>query len=175
VEVPEILIEEAVIAGRVGELAERISRDYAGEELVLVCILKGALIFTADLMRKVTIPVSVEFLQAASYGASTFSSKSIVIRKDLESDIKGKHVLLLDAIIDTGETMDFLLRKLSDKDPASIRAAALLDKKSRRITDVPVAYIGFEIPDKFVVGYGMDFGERYRNFPFIAELKTTSA
>jgi len=174
-EVREILIDEAAIAGHVGELAQRISRDYAGKELVLVCILKGAFVFTADLMRKITIPVSVEFLQAASYGSSTFSSKNIIIRKDLESDIKGKHVLLLDAIIDTGETMDFLLRKLSDKGPASIRAAALLDKKSRRITDVPVAYIGFEIPDKFVVGYGMDFGERYRYLPFIAELKTTSA
>jgi len=172
IEVPEILIDEAAIAGKVRELAGRISRDYAGKELVLACILKGAAVFTADLMRGITIPVSVEFLQAASYGASTTSSRDIIIKKDIDSDIAGKHVLLVDTIIDTGETMAYLLKKFADRRPASLRAAALLDKRCRRSVYVPIAYIGFEIPDKFVVGYGMDYGERYRNLPAIAELKT---
>lgn len=174
IERPEILFDEAAIAGKVRELAGRISRDYAGKELVLVCILKGAAVFTADLMRGITIPVSVEFLQAASYGASTTSSRNIMIKKDLDCDIEGKHVLLVDTIIDTGETMYFLLKKFADRRPASLRAAALLDKRCRRMVDVPVAYIGFEIPDTFVVGYGMDYGERYRNLPSIAKLSTTA-
>jgi hypoxanthine phosphoribosyltransferase len=170
----EILIDEAAIAGKVGELALRISRDYAGKELVLACILKGAVVFTADLLRRITIPVSVEFLQAASYGQSTTSSRNIVIKKDLDCDIAGKHVLLVDTIIDTGETLAFLLKKFAERKPASLRAAALLDKRCRRSVYVPVAYIGFEIPDTFVVGYGMDCGDRYRNLPSIAELKTTA-
>lgn len=166
----DILINETAIAGKVRELAERISRDYAGKDLVLACILKGAAVFTADLMRGITIPVSIEFIQAASYGASTTSSKNIMIKKDLDSNIAGRHVLLVDTIIDTGETMAFLLKKFADRGPASLRAAALLDKRCRRSVYVPVAYIGFEIPDTFVVGYGMDFGDRYRNLPSIAKL-----
>ena len=169
----EIFIDKAAIAEKVRELAGQISRDYEGKDLVLACILKGAAVFTADLMRGITIPVTVEFLQAASYGASTTSSRNIVIKKDLDCDIAGKHVLLVDTIIDTGETMAFLLKRFAERRPSSLRAAALLDKRARRSVYVPLAYIGFDIPDTFVVGYGMDCGERYRNLPSIAELKTT--
>lgn len=168
----EILFDEQAIANKIEELASRISADYAGKEPVLVCILKGAMIFTADLMRGLTIPSVIDFVQAASYGGSTTSSKSITIRQDLVIDIKDRHVLLVDAIIDTGRTMDQLIRKFQERGPASIGAVALLDKKSRRVVDVSVAYRGFEIPDVFVVGYGMDCAEKYRNLPYIAALKT---
>lgn len=166
----EILFNEQTIAKKVRELAARITMDYAGSELVIVCILKGAAVFTADLMRGITLPVTVEFMQAASYGASMTSSENIVIRKDLETDIRGKHVLVVDAIIDTGRTMNCLLDKLRERGPASLKAAVLLDKRSRRLMEVPLAYRGFEIPDAFVAGYGMDCGEKYRNLPYIAAL-----
>lgn len=167
----EILFDEQTIAARIRTLAEQISKDYAGKELVMLCILKGAFIFSADLMRRLTIPVTVEFIQAASYGSSRDSSHEIVIKKDIEAGIEGKHLLLADTIIDTGVTMDCLMRTFQARNPASIRAVALLDKKDRRIIEVPVAYLGFEIPDVFVVGYGMDYGERYRNLPYIASLR----
>jgi hypoxanthine phosphoribosyltransferase len=172
-EIQEILFDEMAIAGKVRELAERISRDYAGKELVLIGILKGAVMFAADLMRCISVPVTVEFIQAASYGNGTISSRSVTVGKDLNADIKGKHVLLIDTIIDTGETMDYLMRKFREKGPASLKAVTLLDKKCRRIVEVPVAYRGFEVPDKFVVGYGMDHAEQYRNLPYIAIVKTT--
>ncbi len=168
----EILFDEQTIANKVEELASRISADYAGKEPVLVCILKGAMIFTADLMRGLTIPSVIDFVRAASYGGSTTSSKSITIEQDLQIDIRDRHVLLVDTIIDTGRTMDQLLRKFGARGPASIKAVALLDKKSRRVVDVAVAYRGFEIPDVFVVGYGMDCAEKFRNLPYIAALKT---
>lgn len=167
---PEILFNEQTIADKVEELAARISRDYAGKELVVICVLKGAFTFTADLMRHLTIPVTVEFVQAASYGDSTTSAREVVIKQDLRTDIKDKHVLLVDTIIDTGRTLDSLLRMFSTRNPASIAVAALLNKKSCRIEDVTVEYCGFEIPDAFVVGYGLDFAERYRNLPYVAKL-----
>ena len=167
----EILFDEQAIANKVGELASRISQDYEGKEVVLVCILKGALTFTADLMRLLSIPVTIECIQAASYGALTTSSETIVIKHDIETDIRDRHVLLVDTIIDTGRTMDCLLRKFRALGPASLGTVALLDKKSRRIVDVSITYSGFEIPDAFVVGYGMDSAERYRNLPYIASLK----
>jgi hypoxanthine phosphoribosyltransferase len=167
----EILFDEQTIANKVRELASRISKDYEGKEAVLVCILKGALTFTADLMRLLTIPVTIECIQAASYGASTISSGNITSKQDIETDIRDRHVLLVDTIIDTGKTMDCLLRKFRARGPASLGTVALLDKKTRRSADVPVTYSGFEIPDTFVVGYGMDSAERYRNLPYIASLK----
>jgi hypoxanthine phosphoribosyltransferase len=170
---PEILFDEQTIAGKVEELASRISRDYAGKELVVICILKGAFTFTADLTRHLTVPATVEFVQAASYGDSTTSAREVVIKQDLRTDIKNKHVLLVDTIIDTGKTLASLLRMFSARDPASLTAVALLDKKSCRIEDVTVEYCGFEIPDAFVVGYGLDFAERYRNLPYIAKLDPT--
>ena len=171
IEIQEILFDEQTIARKVQELAERISRDYAGKELLLVSILKGAFIFTGDLVRSLTIPVAVDFLCASSYGMSTESSRTINIKKDLDSDIRGKHVLLVDTIIDTGETLNCIMNIFAERKPASLQAVALLDKKSRRTVDVPVKYLGFEIPDKFVVGYGLDCSQQYRNLKYIAVIK----
>ncbi len=173
-EIQEILFDEQTIQCKVGELAERISADYADKELLLVCILKGAAIFVADLMRHITIPVTIEFIQASSYGAGTISSKEVTISNDRELDISGRHVLLVDTIIDTGETMACMLRMFAERGPASLKAVALLDKRSRRTKDVPLSYIGFEIPDQFVVGYGMDYAGRYRNLPSIAVLQANA-
>jgi hypoxanthine phosphoribosyltransferase len=166
----DILFDEKTIAEKVGELAGRISRDYAGKDLFFACVLKGAVMFASDLARCITLPVTIEFIQAASYGSSTTSSGAVLIRKDLGTDIKDRHVLLVDTIIDTGETMHCLFTLLGKRKPASMAAAVLLDKTSRRKIDVPIRYRGFEIPDTFVVGYGMDSGERYRNLPFIAKI-----
>lgn len=168
-----MLFDERTIGRRTAELGVRISGDYAGKELVLVCVLKGAALFTADLMRRITIPVTIEYLQAASYGSGTAASCDIVIKKDIDGDIRGKHVLLVDTIIDSGRTMACLFNRFSEREPASLNAVVLLDKISRRVVAVPIAYRGFEIADRFVVGYGMDCGEQYRNVPYIAVLKTT--
>lgn len=171
-EIQETLFNEQAITAKVRELAEQISRDYAGKDLVVVCILKGAAVFFADLIRYISLPVTAEYIQAASYGASTTSSRHIIIKKDIKTDIRDKHVLLVDTIIDTGDTLDCLYKKFSARRPASLNIVTLLDKRSRRMVDVPIAYHGFEIPDKFVVGYGMDCGEQYRNLPYIAAVKT---
>jgi len=171
-EIGEVLFDVNTITAKVMELARFISEDYAGKELLLVCVLKGAAIFTADLMRYLTIPVTIEFIQAESYGAFRTSSRNVRITKDLKTDIKGRHVLLVDTIIDTGETMHALLQLFADRNPASLNIAVLLDKTSKRTIDVPVAYKGFKVPDKFVVGYGLDSGEQYRNLPYIAVLET---
>ncbi len=166
-----ILFSEQTIEQRVAELAQEISRDYAGKEVVAVCILKGALVFFTDLVRRITVPVFVDFIQASSYGSGTVSSTNLVISKDITTDIRGKHVLLIDTIIDTGETMACLYKRFSEQEPASLAIVGLLDKRPRRTVEVPIAYEGFEIPDLFVVGYGMDIGEKYRNLPYIAELQ----
>jgi hypoxanthine phosphoribosyltransferase len=172
IEIREILFSEQTIANKVRELAGRISDDYAGKDVVLIGILKGAVVFMADLMRCISIPVGIEFVRAASYGVSTERSRNIVITKDIETDIKGKHVLLVDTIVDTGETLHCLLDRMKAKGPASLEVVVLLDKKPRRTADVHVAYKGFEIPDVFVVGYGVDCAELYRNLPYIAAVKT---
>jgi hypoxanthine phosphoribosyltransferase len=168
IDIQEVLLDEQTIVEKVREIAAQISRDYEGKELVLFCILKGGAVFTSDLMRHLSLTVMVEYIQAASYGLSTTSSGNIVIKKDIETDISGKHVLLVDAIIDTGATMDCLFKKLGEKQPASLKTVALLDKRSRRLVNIPIDYPGFEIPDRFVVGYGMDCEEKYRNLPYIA-------
>jgi hypoxanthine phosphoribosyltransferase len=170
-DIQSILFDEKAIAAKVEELARRISADYAGKDLVLVCILKGAVLFFADLMRAISIPFQVDFLHASSYGCSLSSSGEIVLKKDIDLDISGKHVLLIDTIIDSGRTLDRLFHIFQDRGSASVCAAVLLSKTSRRITEVPVAYTGFEIPDLFVVGYGMDYGERYRNLTCVAALQ----
>ena len=167
----EILFEEQAIEQTVLGLAAQISRDYAGKELLLVCVLKGAAIFFADLARRMTIPAMLEFAQVSSYGSGTASSRIVTVTKDIASDISGRHVLLVDGIIDTGTTMDFLLKRYRERGPASLRTAVLLDKRAHRTVDVPIDYRGFEIPDRFVVGYGMDSGEKYRNLPFIAAVR----
>ena len=173
IEIRRMLFDEQTIAKKVKELADRISADYIGKDLVLICILKGAVVFMADLMRRISMPVMVDFVRAASYGVSTEPSRNIVITKDIETDIKGKHVLLVDTIIDTGETLYCLLEKMKGKGPASLDAVVLLDKKPRRTVEVALAYKGFEIPDVFVVGYGVDCAEQYRNLPYIAVVKMT--
>ena len=170
-DIQEILFDEHTITDKVRGMAALISADYAGKELVLICILKGAAVLTADLMRHLTLSVTVEFAQTASYGSSIISSNKMAVENCDEIDISGKHVLLVDAIIDTGRTMDCLFTKFAARNPATLNAVVLLDKKSRRTTDITMSYIGFEIPDKFVVGYGMDYGEKYRNLPYIAALK----
>ncbi len=169
----EILFDEQAIEQKVAELAAQISHDYAGKELLLVCILKGAAIFAADLIRHLTIPVALDFVHVSSYGSATVSSRTITVKKDIDMNIRGKNVLLADGIIDTGDTIKYLFERYRERGPASIKVAALLDKRSRRAVDVHLDYRGFEIPDEFVVGYGMDCGEKYRNLPYIAAVKTS--
>jgi hypoxanthine phosphoribosyltransferase len=170
-EIQEILLTEEAIQEKVRELAARISKDYAGRDLVLISILRGALVFTADLMRCIDVPVTVDFVHASSYGMGTESTREIRIKKDIETDIESRHVLLVDCIIDTGETLDYLLKRYSYRKPASVRTVVLLDKRSRRTVDVPLDYAGHVIPDKFVVGYGVDCGEQYRNLRYVAAVK----
>ena len=164
----EILFDEEDIARKVGELAAEISRDHAGKEFILVCVLKGAALFTADLARRLTVPAKLAFVQAASYGGGTASSGAVTVMKDIDLDIEGKHVVIVDGILDSGRTLDHLIRRYRERKPASLKIAVLLDKQSRRAVEVPVDYRGFEIPDKFVVGYGMDAAEQYRNLPYVA-------
>jgi len=170
-EIEEILFDQETIEKKVAELATRIAHDYVGKDLILISILKGAITFTADLMRRIPYPITLDFVRASSYGMGSERLREIRITKDIEMDIKGRHVLLVDCIIDSGETMDCLLKRYEERNPASLNAVVLLDKRSRRIVDVPLAYRGFEIPDKFVVGYGIDCAEQYRNLPYIAALR----
>lgn len=166
----EILYNEREIDEKVRELAGRISRDYAGKSLVAVCVLKGAALFTADLARRITADVTVDFVRAASYGASVGRASDVAVEQDIVSDIRGRHVLLVDGIVDSGKTLAFLLKRYWQREPASLRVVALLDKKTRRTEPVQIDYVGFTVPDRFVVGYGMDAAERYRNLPYIAAL-----
>jgi hypoxanthine phosphoribosyltransferase len=172
IEIQKILIDAAMIENRVGELAGEISRDYAGKDLVLIGVLKGAIIFLADLMRCMTIPAAIDFVHASSYGNSTTSSRQVRIKKDADIDVAGRHVLLVDAVIDTGLTLSRLFEHFQKRGPASLKAAVLLDKKPCRIVDVPLAYRGFEIQDEFVVGYGVDCAELCRNLPYVAVIKS---
>jgi hypoxanthine phosphoribosyltransferase len=171
IEIQKILIDAETIEKRVKELAGEISRDYAGKNPVLVGVLKGAVVFLADLMRLMTIPVSIDFVRASSYGNSTASSKEVRITKDLDIDVAGRHVLLVDIIIDTGLTLSRLFDHFQERGPASLKAVVLLDKKPCRIADVPLAYRGFEIQDVFVVGYGVDCAQQCRNLPYVAVIK----
>ena len=174
IEIQEILFDERAIQTKVGELAAQIARDYAGKDLVLICILKGGVVFMADLMRRIPFPVTIDFICASSYGMSTTAAREIRIKKDIEIDVRGRHVLLVDTIVDTGETLACLFKRFSEKGPASLEAAVLLDKKPRRTAEVRLKYRGFEIPDRFVVGYGVDCAEQYRNLPYVAAIKTAT-
>ena len=170
-DIAEILIDQAAIGAKVGELGARITRDYRGKDLVLVSILKGALPFLADLMRAVPIPLSLDFLEISSYGTGTATSGVVRILKDLANPIESRDVLVVEDILDTGNTLTFVVDHLRSQHPASVRLCTLLDKPARRIVPIDVEYRGFEIPDKFVVGYGLDYAEKYRNLPFIGVLK----
>ncbi len=166
-----MLLDAGTIKARVGELGLRIAADYAGRDLVLVSILKGALPFLADLMREIPIYCSLDFLEVSSYGAGTTSTGVVRILKDLAKPIEGRHVLVVEDILDTGHTLSYVIEHLRGQHPASLGLCALLDKPARRLIPIAVDYTGFEIEDKFVVGYGLDFAERYRNLPFIGVLK----
>jgi hypoxanthine phosphoribosyltransferase len=168
--VGEILIDEVTLAGRVAELGAEVSADYQGRDLLLIGVLKGAVFFMADLMRHLTVPCEVDFMAISSYGDATDSSGIVRILKDLDINIEGRDVLVVEDIIDSGLTLSYLIRNLESREPASLEVCALLTKPSRREIDVPVRYVGFEIPNKFVVGYGLDFAERYRNLPYVGVL-----
>jgi hypoxanthine phosphoribosyltransferase len=168
--VSKVLIEEEAVAARVAELGVEISDDYAGRDLLLVGVLKGAVFFMADLMRQLSIPCEVDFMAISSYGASTDSSGVVRILKDLDINIEGRDVLVVEDIIDSGLTLSYLMRNLESREPATLEICALLTKPDRREIEVPVRYVGFEIPNRFVIGYGLDFGERYRNLPYVAVL-----
>jgi hypoxanthine phosphoribosyltransferase len=168
--VGEVLLDAETVSNRVAELGAEISVDYAGRDLLLIGVLKGAVFFMADLMRKLTVPCEVDFMAISSYGASTDSSGVVRILKDLDINIEGRDVLVVEDIIDSGLTLSYLMRNLESREPASLEICALLTKPARREIDVPVRYVGFEIPNRFVIGYGLDFGERYRNLPYVAVL-----
>jgi len=167
----QILLSEEAIAKRVRELGEQISEDYQGCDLVVVGILKGALVFMADLIRHLSIPVIMDFAVVSSYGAATKTSGVVRILKDLDQPIEGKHVLIVEDIIDTGLTMHYLINNLKARKPLSVKVCTLLDKPSRREVDIVPDYCGFSIPDSFVVGYGLDYAEYYRNLPQVGVLK----
>jgi hypoxanthine phosphoribosyltransferase len=169
--VGEILIGEDELQARIRELGTEISADYQGKELLLVGVLKGAVFFMADLMRGISVSCEIDFMAISSYGASTDSSGVVRILKDLDLNIDGRHVLVVEDIIDSGLTLSYLLRNLESREPASLEICALLTKPDRREIDVPVRYIGFEIPNRFVIGYGLDFAERYRNLPYVGVLR----
>lgn len=169
-DIADTLVSEKEIQAKVAELGRRISEDYAGNEILLIGLLRGAIVFLADLMRVITIPVRLDFIGISSYGAST-ESGAVRLVMDLETDIAGRHVLVVEDIVDTGKTLSYLLENLKARQPASLRVCALLDKPERRTVPITIDYVGFEIPDKFVVGYGLDFAEGYRNLPFVGVLK----
>ena len=171
-DIGEVLVTEAQIQARVGELGAAISADYAGRKLTLVSVLKGSLPFMADLMRVITVPVRIDLMEVSSYGGATTESSGLVrILKDLSASIEGEDVLICEDIIDTGLTLNYLIRYLGGKKPASLRICTLLDKPARRLVEINVDYTGFTIPDQFVVGYGLDYNEHYRNLRFVGVLR----
>ena len=167
----EVLITEDEVQSKVSQMAQQISCDLKNKELMVVGILKGAAIFTADLVRKINIPVTLDFMAVSSYGSATRSSGAVQIIKDIEVSIHGRHILVVEDIVDTGLTLKYLLETLRMRGPASIRTCAFLDKPGARKTEVPIDYKGFEIPDEFVVGYGLDYDQKYRNLPYIGVLR----
>jgi hypoxanthine phosphoribosyltransferase len=169
--VEAVLIDEERLHARVAELGEEISADYAGKDLLLIGVLKGAVFFMADLMRHLRVPCEIDFMAISSYGASTDSSGVVRILKDLDINIEGRDVLVVEDIIDSGLTLSYLVRNLESREPASLDVCALLTKPARREIEVDVRYVGFEIPNEFVIGYGLDFAERYRNLPYVGTLR----
>jgi hypoxanthine phosphoribosyltransferase len=166
----EILVQPDELQHRIGEMAEQVSRDYEGKDLLLIGVLKGAVFFLADLMRRLDIPCEVDFMAVASYGSSTDSSGVVRILKDLDAPLEGRDVLIVEDIVDSGLTLQYLMRTLEARGPASLEVCALLTKPERRKVEMPARYVGFEIPDKFAIGYGLDYAERYRNLPYVAAL-----
>lgn len=163
----EVMLQEDVVDARIKELGEQISRDYAGESVHLICILKGSVYFTCELAKRITVPVTMDFMQCSSYGAETKSSGIVKIVKDLDEAIIDRNVIIIEDIIDSGRTLSHLKKLLAQRSPKSLKICTLLDKPDRRVVDVPVEYVGFQIEDKFVVGYGLDYDQQYRNLPYI--------
>ena len=168
--IKDVLIDEAGLQQKVGEMGLAITRDYRGRSPLVVCVLRGAAIFHADLIRNVDVNLLVDFISVCSYGDATESSGAVQLIKDLETGIQDRDVLLVEDIVDTGLTLDYLLRNLRSRRPRSLKVCSLLSKPERRKIDVPIDYVGFEIPDRFVVGYGLDYDQKYRNLPFVAVL-----
>lgn len=162
-----VLIPESVVDAKVKELGEQISKDYAGKDIHLICILKGGAFFATELAKRITIPVSIDFMQVSSYGDATTSSGIVRIVKDLDETLEGKEVLIVEDIIDSGRTLHYLMPVLEQREPASLKLCALLNKPDRREVEVTIDYLGFDIPDEFVIGYGLDYAQHYRNLPFI--------
>ena len=165
-----VLIPEEKIEDRIVQLAEQISKDYQGETVKLVCILKGSIIFTCELAKRITVPVLFDFMQVSSYGNGTKSSGSVVIKKELDEDIKGDNVIIVEDIVDSGNTLSQLVPILKAREPKSLKVCTLLDKPDRRTAPIDVDYNGFVIPDEFVVGYGLDYDQKYRNLPYVGVL-----
>lgn len=173
--IAKVLVTRDQLEARIDALAREISEDYAGKELLLVGVLKGAVFFMADLARRLTVPCALDFMAVSSYGSSTDSSGVVRILKDLDTEIEGRHVLIVEDIIDSGLTLSYLLKNLRSRRPASVEICALLTKPARRRTNITCRYVGFEIPDEFVVGYGLDFAEHYRTLDFIGVLTPEAA
>ena len=168
-----IFLPEQEVNARIAELAQRISEDYAGKEVHLICVLKGSIFFMCELAKRITVPVTMDFMSVSSYGNDTKSSGVVRIVKDLDESIEGKHAIVIEDIVDSGRTLSYLLEILKKRNPASLRLCTLLDKPDRRVTDVETDYTGFNIPDEFVVGYGLDYAQKYRNLPFIGIVEFT--
>lgn len=162
-----VLISEEVVDAKIKEIGERISKEYEGQTVHLVCILKGSVFFTCELAKRITVPVTMDFMSVSSYGDGTSSSGVVRIVKDLDETLEGKNVIVIEDIIDSGRTLSYLLEILAKRNPSSLKLCTLLDKPDRRVRHVDVDYVGFEIPDEFVVGYGLDYAQKYRNLPFI--------
>jgi hypoxanthine phosphoribosyltransferase len=165
------MIPEAEVDAMIEEMGQKISRDYEGQELRLICVLKGGVFFACELAKRITIPVSLDFMSVSSYGAGTQSSGVVKIIKDLDDSIEGKNVLVVEDIVDSGRTLNYLLDNLRSRKPKSLALCTMLDKPSRRVVPVKVEYTGFEIPDEFVVGYGLDYAQKYRNLPYIGVIE----
>ena len=170
-DIQEVLFTPEQLNARVQEIAREIERDYAGQEIMLISVLRGSFIFMADLCRAIDLPCTLDFMAVSSYGNGTSSSGQVQITKDLSEDISGRHIIVVEDILDSGTTLSYLLKILEHRHPASIRLCTLLDKPERRVKPVKLHYCGFTIPDAFVVGYGLDYSERYRNLPYIGILK----
>lgn len=167
----EVMISEEEVNKRIRELGEQISRDYAGRQIHLICVLRGGSFFMCELAKRITVPVSLDFMSVSSYGGDTKSSGVVKIVKDLDDSIRDKEVLVVEDIIDSGRTLSYLMAMLQDRGPKSLHLCTLLDKPDRRVVDVDVDYTGFRIPDEFVVGYGLDYDQKYRNLPYIGVVK----
>ncbi|WP_018702546.1 hypoxanthine phosphoribosyltransferase [Anaeromusa acidaminophila] len=170
-DIERVLLSEEELQQRVRELGEEISKEYAGKEILMIGVLRGAVMFMADLARAIDVPVMIDFMAVSSYGTSTSSSGIVRILKDLDEEVAGKHVLIVEDIIDSGLTLSYLVDNIKSRQPASVRICTLLNKPERRKVDLEVNYNGFTVPDEFVVGYGLDYAEKYRNLPFIGILK----